>query len=283
VNYAHDFHAGNFADVFKHIFLTRILLYLCQKPAPLRFVETHAGSGLYDLSGEAAARGGEWRSGVQRLLSAPLEPPTQELIQPYVDIVGPLAGADPPLYPGSPLIAAALLRRQDRLIACELHTAAFARLKDNLRRDRRAKAIEIDGYQGLRAFIPPVERRGLVLIDPPFEDADEFARLAEALPAAARKWSSGVFMLWHPVKHRASADLFAAALGRDLVASGVRSVLRLELAVGAAEAGAPLARCGLLIANPPFLLEREAKLILPALSRRLGGAQGDHLIAQLAA
>ena len=174
-----------------------------------------------------------------------------------------MVGGDPPRYPGSPLIAAALLRRQDRLIACELHPAAFARLKDNLWRDRRAKAIEIDGYQGLRAFVPPVERRGLVLIDPPFEDADEFARLAEAVPAAARKWSSGVFMLWHPVKDRAAAGAFAAALGRDLAACGVGSVLRLELAVGAAEAGASLARCGLIIANPPFLLEREAKLILP--------------------
>jgi 23S rRNA (adenine2030-N6)-methyltransferase len=283
VNYAHDFHAGNFADVFKHIFLTRILLYLCQKPAPLRFVETHAGSGLYDLSSGAAARGGEWRNGVQRLLSAPLDPQAQELIQPYVDIVAPLASADAPRYPGSPLIAAALLRRQDRLIACELHPAAFARLKDNLWRDRRAKAIEIDGYNGLRAFIPPIERRGLVLIDPPFEDADEFARLAEAMPAAARKWPSGVFMLWHPVKDRAAANAFAAALGRDLAASGAGAVFRLELAVGAAEGSAPLARCGLIIANPPFLLEAEAKLILPSLGRRLGGAHGDHLIARLAA
>jgi 23S rRNA (adenine2030-N6)-methyltransferase len=280
VNYAHDFHAGNFAEVFKHIFLTRILLYLGQKPAPLRFIETHAGSGLYDLSGEAAARGGEWRGGVQRLLSAALEPAAQALIQPYADIVAPLVNGDPPRYPGSPVIASALLRRQDRLIACELHPAAFARLKDNLRPDRRAKAIEIDGYNGLKAFIPPVERRGLVLIDPPFEDADEFARLGQALPTAARKWASGVFMLWHPVKDRAGADAFAAALGRDLAASGITSILRLELAVGAVAARGPLARSGLIIANPPFSLEAEAQLILPGLSRRLGGAQSDHLIAR---
>jgi len=303
LNYAHDFHAGNFADVFKHIILTRILLYLRQKPAPLRFIETHAGSGLYDLSGEAASRGGEWRGGVQRLLDGPLEPAAQALIQPYADIVAPLVqpksferdaggkvgstfphpapSADPPRYPGSPLIASALLRPQDRLIACELHPAAFERLKANLHKDRRAKAIGIDGYNGLKAFIPPVERRGLVLIDPPFEAPDEFARLALALPAAARKWPGGVFMLWHPVKDRAAADAFAAALGRDFAASGVGSTLRLELGVGLAEARGPLARNGLIIANPPFCLEAEARQMLPSLSRRLGGAAGDHLIARL--
>jgi 23S rRNA (adenine2030-N6)-methyltransferase len=281
LNYAHDFHAGNFADVFKHIILTRILLYLGQKPAPLRFIETHAGSGFYDLSGEAASRGGEWRGGVQRLLDGPLELAAQALIQPYADIVAPLVGGDPPRYPGSPLIASALLRPQDRLIACELHPAAFERLKVNLHKDRRAKAIGIDGYNGLKAFIPPVERRGLVLIDPPFEAPDEFARLALALPAAARKWPGGVFMLWHPVKDRAAADAFAAGLGRDLAASGVGSTLRLELGVGLAEARGPLARNGLIIANPPFCLEAEARQMLPSLSRRLGGAAGDHLIARL--
>jgi 23S rRNA (adenine2030-N6)-methyltransferase len=278
MNYAHDFHAGNFADVFKHIFLTRILLYLAQKPAPFRFIETHAGSGLYDLAGPEAARGGEWRAGVLRLLSGPLDPAPRELIQPYVDIVAPLVGAKTPSYPGSPLIASASMRRQDRLIACELHPGAFERLQANLRADRRAKAIQIDGYVGLNAFIPPVERRGLVLIDPPFEDADELGRLAQALPAAARKWASGIFMLWHPVKDRAAADAFVDALGRGFAASGVATVLRLEIAVGAAEARAPLARCGMIIGNPPFSLEAEARLILPGLCQRLGGAHAEHLI-----
>ncbi len=281
MNYAHDFHAGNFADVFKHIFLTRILLYLGQKPAPLRLIETHAGSGFYDLSSAEAARGGEWRGGVLRLLERPLEPAAQALIQPYADIVAPHVGADPPLYPGSPLIASALLRREDRLIACELHPGAFARLKANLRGDRRAKAIEIDGYHGLKAFVPPPERRGLVLVDPPFEAADEFARLAEALPAAARKWAGGVFMLWHPVKDRAGAEAFARSIARGFAASGVGSALRLELAIGSVEARAPLARSALIIANPPFPLEAEAKVILPGLSQRLGGAHADHLIEWL--
>lgn len=282
MNYAHDFHAGNFADVFKHIFLTRVLLHLARKPAPLRVIDTHAGSGLYDLSGPQATTGAEWRAGVQRLLSGPLDASAQELVQPYLDIVASLAGAAAPRYPGSPLIAAALMRRQDRMIACDLHPGAFERLKANLSGDRRAKAILIDGYKALNAFVPPIERRGLVLIDPPFEDADEFARLAQAAPAAARKWASGVFMLWYPVKDRASANAFAGALGRGFAASGVASVLRLELATGVAEARAPLARCGLIVANPPFPLEEEAGLVLPGLSRRFGQSRispsGEYLI-----
>jgi 23S rRNA (adenine2030-N6)-methyltransferase len=281
LNYAHDFHAGNFADAFKHIFLTRILLYLAQKPAPVRFIETHGGSGLYDLSGSEAERSAEWRGGVARMLPAPFEPDVQGLIQPYLDIVAPLFGGDPPRYPGSPLIALALLRRQDRLIACELQQDAFPRLRANLWPDARAKAIAIDGYAGLNAFIPPVERRGLVLIDPPFENPDECVRLARALPAAARKWPTGVFMLWHPVKDRAAADGFARALGVDLAANGVSSILRLELQVDDVQPRGALARCGLIIANPPFPLESEARRILPDLSARLGVGRSDHLIEWL--
>jgi 23S rRNA (adenine2030-N6)-methyltransferase len=281
LNYAHDFHAGNFADVFKHVFLTRILLYLAQKPPPLRVIDTHAGGGLYELARPAAQKSAEWRGGVLRLLSSPLEAEAQALIQPYADIVAPGLGAAAPRYPGSPLIALALLRRQDRLIACDLHPDAAARLRNNLRAHSRAKAIAIDGYAALRAYIPPVERRGLVLIDPPYEEADEFARLAAALPAAARKWATGVFMLWHPVKDRAAAGAFAAALARGFAEAGVSSVLRLELQVGAVQPRGALGRSGLIIANPPFPLEAEARRILPALMRRLGCEQPDYLIEAL--
>ncbi|VTZ24542.1 Ribosomal RNA large subunit methyltransferase J [Methylocella tundrae] len=285
MNYAHDFHAGNFADVFKHIFLTRILHYLARKPAPLRYIETHAGSGLYDLAGPQAERTAEWRTGVLRLAASPLEPEAQALVEPYLDIVKPLIGADSPLYPGSPLIASALLRPQDKMLACELHPDAFQRLRANLRRDRRAKAMEIDGYTGLMAFVPPVERRGLVLIDPPFEDAAEFDRLARALPAAARKWTSGVFMLWHPVKDRAAVGAFARALAEGFAASGVKSVLRIELQIDDVRPQGALTRCGLIIANPPFTLEAEARRILPGLSQRLARSleapRADYLVEWL--
>jgi 23S rRNA (adenine2030-N6)-methyltransferase len=167
------------------------------------------------------------------------------------------------------------------MIACELHPEAFLRLKANLGSDRRAKAIALDGYAALKAFVPPPERRGLVLIDPPFEDIDEFARLSQALPAAARKWATGVFMLWYPVKDRSAAAAFAQSLGEGLVASGVKSTLRMELQIDVVRPLGAMARCGLIIANPPFVLDAEAKLILPSLSERLGVARADHMIEWL--
>ncbi len=278
MNYAHDFHAGNFADVFKHIFLTRILLYLQQKPGALRYIETHGGAGLYDLAGAEAEQTAEWRGGVLRLFRAPLDPEAHGLIEPYLRVVAPLVEADPPRYPGSPMIAQALLRPQDRMIACELHPRIFQRLKANLRSGPRAKAVEIDGYAALKAYVPPPERRGLVLIDPPFEDAGEFAHLLEALPGAARKWASGVFVLWHPVKDCTATNSFAKTLSGQLAQAGIRSVLRLELQIGEVLPRGALTRCGLIIANPPYTLEAEARIILPALVERLSDGRAVHLI-----
>ncbi|WP_395664754.1 23S rRNA (adenine(2030)-N(6))-methyltransferase RlmJ [Methylocella sp.] len=271
MNYAHDFHAGNFADVFKHVFLVRALLYLARKPAPLRYVETHAGSGLYDLSGERAEKTGEWRAGIGRLAEAALAADALALLAPYLDLVAPRVQGEAPTYPGSPLIARALLRGQDRLIACELHPQAFARLAEALSGDARAKAVEIDGYLGLKAFVPPPERRGLVLIDPPFEDRGEFARLAGALPAALRKWPTGAFMLWLPMKDD-SAPAFLTRLGDEVKPLG-RGVLRLELGITPVAQGGPLARTALVVVNPPYGFDDEARVILPELARVLG-AQG---------
>ncbi|ACK50541.1 protein of unknown function DUF519 [Methylocella silvestris BL2] len=275
MNYAHDFHAGNFADVLKHIFLVRILLYLRRKEAGFRYIETHAGGGLYDLGCARAEKTGEWRGGVLRLMQSEVAGPVRELIQPYLDCVAPYLSQEPPLYPGSPLIGAALLRPQDRLIACELHPEAFDRLAENLKTYRHAKPIEIDGYSGLKAYIPPPERRGLVLIDPPFEDAGEFARLGEALPAAARKWPTGIYMLWRPVKDRAAVAGFTRSLAQGLAAAGARAALRLELQIRPQERDGPLTRTDLLIVNPPFTLADEARLIMPELARSLGEAGSD--------
>lgn len=276
MNYAHDFHAGNFADVLKHVVLVRALTLLTRKDAALRYLETHAGSGMYDLSGERAGRTQEWRLGVGLLAGVRLEPAAQALVAPYLDIVaGPLAQGR---YPGSPLIAAALLRPQDRLVACELHPDAFARLKDALAGDRRARALELDGYQGLKAQTPPPERRGLVLIDPPFEDREEFARLSLALPAAVRKWPTGVFMLWLPVKDPRAAQDFAQGLGEATAPLAGRGALRLDLEVAPPAPDAPLARTALILVNPPFGLFEEAQAILPEFARVLGRGRGAHLV-----
>jgi 23S rRNA (adenine2030-N6)-methyltransferase len=200
MNYQHAFHAGNFADVHKHIVLTRILDYLRQKPAAFRVIDSHAGAGRYDLLGPQAARSGEWRDGIGRLF-APLlatssADPVQTLLATYLESVAALnPGGTLRFYPGSPLIAKALLRRQDRLIACELEPNAAASLKAALRGDARAKALAIDGWVALFANIPPKEHRGLVLIDPPYEESLDFTRLSEVLAQAHRKWPNGLVVV----------------------------------------------------------------------------------------
>src|SRR5207248_3866046 len=207
MNYRHAFHAGNFADVFKHAVLVRILLHLREKPAPFRVIDTHAGAGLYDLSGPEAVRSPEWRAGIARLLAAPLAEPARALVAPYLDVINSLNAPGPlTLYPGSPAIVCACLRSQDRLIACELDPSAAAALAHHVGRDRRAKAITIDGWIALNAYVPPPERRGLVLVDPSYEEDDDFVRLMLGLAGAHRKWPGGIYLLWYPIKGRGDPD-----------------------------------------------------------------------------
>src|SRR5437868_3009455 len=210
MNYRHAFHAGNFADVLKHIVLTRILLYLQEKPAAFRVIDTHAGAGRYDLTGSEAERSGEWRTGIARIMQARFSEKALPLVAPYLDIVRAFnAKAELKAYPGSPLIARALLRPQDRLTACEIEPGARKALIDALRRDTQARVVDLDGWTALNAFVPPNERRGLVLIDPPFEAKDEFERLADGFGEAFRKWPTGSYLIWYPVKSRRAADLLA--------------------------------------------------------------------------
>ncbi|MBV9567932.1 MAG: 23S rRNA (adenine(2030)-N(6))-methyltransferase RlmJ [Hyphomicrobiales bacterium] len=268
MNYRHVFHAGNFADVVKHAVLARILVHLAQKPQPFRVIDIHGGSGLYDLTGALANRTGEWRNGIGKLLGATLPPATRDLLAPYLDaVLARGSGGAVKFYPGSPLLALALMRPQDRLIACELEPHAATALARNLKADRRAKVIEQDGWLGLRAHLPPVERRGVVLIDPPFEAEDEFARLAKGIEDAHAKWPTGIYLVWYPVK-----DASAAGLARRLARAGIPKILRAEFRL-APPTGEALTACGLLVINPPWRLEGELKVILPALAEALG-AQG---------
>ncbi len=266
MNYRHAFHAGNFADVHKHSVLVRILVHLCLKPAAFRVIETHAGAGRYDLFGVEPSRSGEWHQGIERIWNARREGTPQPLLAPYLDLIAAL-NPDGKLraYPGSPLIAERLLRPQDRLVACELAPEAAALLAAALRGDRRAKALAIDGWTALGAYVPPKERRGLVIIDPPFEDATDFIRLSRALSAAHRKWPTGIYLLWYPIKERAAPD----ALARRLQKLAVPNVLRSELTLGPPRAEAGLVGSGLIVVNPPFTLERDLRTIMPELGRML--------------
>jgi 23S rRNA (adenine2030-N6)-methyltransferase len=261
LNYQHAFHAGNFADVHKHAVLARIICYLKAKPAALRVIDTHAGAGRYDLRGAQASRGGEWQEGIARLLDRPLPDEVRALLAPYLDVVRNLnPGGVLRVYPGSPLVALALMRPQDRLVACELEPRAAASLKAVLR-DRRAKALALDGWTALGAYVPPKERRGVVLVDPPFEDAADFTRLASALAAAHRKWPTGIYLLWYPIKERGAPD----ALARRLRKLAMPSVLRCEITLGPPRADAGLVGSGLIVINPPFKLDADLKILLPAL------------------
>jgi 23S rRNA (adenine2030-N6)-methyltransferase len=265
VNYRHAFHAGGFVDVVKHLILVRILAYLALKPAAFRVIDTHAGIGRYDLKSDEAQRSPEWREGIGRLVEKPLTGRAAELAAPYLDVI---AGENPKggvrYYPGSPLLARRLLREQDRLFALELHPEDRRALAKLFAGDIQVRVTEIDGWLALGAYLPPKERRGLVLIDPPFEEKGEFARLAEGLAVAHRKWATGIFALWYPLKDRRQVNGFIA----DVKASGITRVLRAELTVRRPEDG-ELFGTGMLIVNPPFTLEDELKVLLPALSERL--------------
>ena len=267
MNYRHAFHAGSFADVLKHAVLARILTYLREKEGAFRVIDTHAGAGLYDLTGPDARRGGEWQDGIARLLAASLAEPVRALLAPYLDVVGALNEPDQlKIYPGSPAVARAWLRPQDRLIACELSPKAESLLARNLRGDPRIKILEVDGWTALSAYVPPPERRGLVLIDPPFEEAADFHRLSHGLMQAHRKWATGIYALWYPVKDRGEPDALAKRLRR----AGIPRILRAELSVAPLSDPSRLNGSGLIVVNPPWTLESELSTLLPALAGILG-------------
>jgi 23S rRNA (adenine2030-N6)-methyltransferase len=272
MNYRHAFHAGGFADVIKHIALVRMLTYLQEKPAAFRVIDTHAGAGVYNLTSDEARRGGEWQTGIARLMQARFSETVLPLVKPYLDIVRAFnPQRDLEAYPGSPLIARALLRPQDRLTACEVEPKARKHLIDALRRDTQARVVDLDGWMALPAFVPPNERRGLVLIDPPYEQKDEFERMAEGFAQAFAKWPTGSYLLWYPVKSRRATDNLARQVA-EAAGAGAQPAkcLRLEFSVAPQAADAGLISAGLLIVNPPWKLLGELKAILPELEKPLG-------------
>jgi 23S rRNA (adenine2030-N6)-methyltransferase len=275
MNYRHVFHAGNFADVFKHAVLARILVHLCEKPQPFRVLDTHAGTGLYDLEGTQASRTGEWHDGIGRLMAQKPAGEAAALLAPYLDAVAALnSGGALKFYPGSPQLALSLMREQDRMVACELEPKAAAALAANLRRDKRAKAVETDGWQALNAYLPPPERRGLVVIDPPFEDRDEFENLVEGLDLGRRKWESGIYLLWYPIKGTGTA-----AFMRQLRKIPITKMLRTELHVKAA-ASDSFTGSGLIVVNPPWRLVDELKVMLPTLQATLAQGSGSRTVLE---
>ncbi|EJM98740.1 23S rRNA (adenine(2030)-N(6))-methyltransferase RlmJ [Phyllobacterium sp. YR531] len=266
MNYRHAYHAGNFADVVKHIILTRIVLYLQRKEQAFRVMDTHAGIGRYDLMGTEAGKTGEWVTGIGRVIDTKFDAPVAELLAPYLDIVR-TENADGQMrhYPGSPLIIRHLLRKQDRLSALELHPHDAKLLAEVFEGDFQTRVTPLDGWLALGAHLPPKEKRGLVLIDPPFEIGGEFDRMVDGLVRAHKRFSGGTFALWYPVKDLQQVKRFTNMLAD----TGIPKILQTELMIRTPSPEPRLDGTGMIIVNPPFTLEAELRTILPALSKIL--------------
>ena len=276
MNYRHAFHAGNFADVMKHVVLTRLIEYLKLKPAAFRVIDTHAGLGRYSLTGEEAKRNPEWQQGIGRLLKTTLPDKAAALIEPYLAVIesenqnGTLAR-----YPGSPLIARKLFRPQDRLSALELHPKDARELGKLFTGDVQTRVTALDGWLALNAYVPPKEKRGLVLVDPPFEEDGEWSRLVEGLAKAHKKWATGMYALWYPLKDVREVNAFVA----DLKATGIPRMLRAELTIDRPTTPPKLYGSGMILVNPPFTLENELNIVLPVLAKVLAeSGRGGHRI-----
>ena len=260
MNYRHAFHAGNFADVFKHAILAGLLQALKAKPTPFCYVDTHAGAGSYDLRGHEARKTGEASEGVLRLLDgAPRTNARRSpLLQDYLDLLtagkGASSGTAQSTYPGSPLIAARLMRDIDRAILCEVQPAEVTALKALFAGDARIAVHQRDGYAAIGALLPPKERRGVVLIDPPFEAQEqEFRAIEAALSVALARWPTGIYAIWYPIKRRETTRPFL----RWFAANGVRKTLVAELLVHADDSPLRLNGCGMVIVNAPWRFDRQ--------------------------
>lgn len=272
LSYRHAFHAGNFADVFKHALLCLTLDYLKEKDKPFCYLETHAGAGRYDLSSAPSQKNREYVGGIQRLWDSRDIPSS---LVPYLNIVAAINGGSPPAplrhYPGSPQLARQMLREHDRMVLCELHSSEYPLLKQEFAGDKQVAVHHQDGYVGLKAHLPPKERRGLVLIDPAFELRDETVRATQGLALAHQRWSTGIFALWYPI-----AELpFRNRLLRLVEELRIPKVLVAELSLDEIAGTGPMVGTGMVLINPPWRLEGQLQQALPwlhgALSPKGGG------------
>lgn len=264
MNYRHAFHAGNLGDVVKHAVLVRLLIHLCAKPKPFFVLDSHAGVGLYDLAGPEAVRTGEAAGGIDRLLERQaLQPPS---LAPYLAAIRACreSVAQARAYPGSPWLIRHVLRPGDRFAACDLHPVDAAALRSLFRHDAQVAVHHRDGYEAVKALLPPAQRRGLVLMDPPYEDPAEAERIARALAHGHRRFANGLYVIWYPIKERAAVWRLQDAL----VATGIRRMLKAEVLLYAYEDIVRLNGCGLIIVNPPGAVVAD----LPGLLNHLHGA-----------
>jgi 23S rRNA (adenine2030-N6)-methyltransferase len=279
MNYRHAFHAGNFADVLKHAVVALCLEHLAKKDKLFRVIDTHAGIGLYDLTSDQARRSPEFADGIVRVMEAERPGGVEVALAPLlkaVRAVNPGAGALT-AYPGSPEIAAQLARTGDRIQLCELHPEDARTLDRRYAKDARIKVEARDGYKALKSLVPPREKRGLVLVDPPFEDRDELAHMAEAIMPALKVWPTGTYVFWRPLKDLWAAERFDVGLAEWLISElriAPEKILRADLWVRDLESEGKLAGAGVVVVNPPYTLEDQLLALLPWLADTLAQGEG---------
>ena len=271
MNYRHAYHAGNFADVLKHVILARVIEHLKLKPQPFRVIDTHAGTGRYDLAGVEAGKTGEWEQGIGRVLAAQIPAAAESLLTPYLQAVRSLNGEGALRhYPGSPLLARMLMRRGDQLVANELHEIDHNALKALFNNAPDTKILNLDAWTAVKSLLPPKERRGAILIDPPFEMSDEFERLAGAVENALSRFKTGIYLIWYPLKcERAVARLLA-----KVKSAGAPKGLDARLWVSNPDEAAGLAGSGVLVINPPYQLAADLDVLLPVLASLMSQGRG---------
>ena len=282
MNYRHAYHAGNFADVLKHTVLLALVEALQAKSTPYCYIDTHAGSGSYALDGVEANKTGEYKDGIARLLYPDLAPahptdgrpnaPLPPLLRRWLDAILALPGNEDglKLYPGSPLLAAHAMRADDSAQLCELHPEEATKLRELFRRDARVHVHQRNGYEALKALVPPQEKRGLVLIDPPYETQDaEYKTIEQALKSALLRWPTGIYAVWYPIKLRSQVQPFL----RGLTRSGAKRVLRAELLLHPDDSPLRLNGSGMVILNAPWQLDEALRDSLRAMAQRLSQQQ----------
>jgi 23S rRNA (adenine2030-N6)-methyltransferase len=281
MNYRHAYHAGNFADVIKHIVLINLISAMHKKDKSFCYIDTHAGAGCYDLFADSPNKTKEYEGGIEKIIRAD-HPPA--LIKQYLDCIhginNKLTGskyASLRYYPGSPLIARAFARAHDRLIACELQPQEYEKLRTTFLGDKQVAVHHTDGFLGLKAFLPPPERRGLILIDPPYENPDEFTRIAQSLPAALKRFETGVYAIWYPIKEHNQVERFY----RSLESRIEKPITVIELTIYP-DLPHHLNGCGMAVINPPFQFTETTKEILPWVWQALAvNGAGMHKVLNL--
>lgn len=268
MNYRHSYHAGNFADVVKHVILTALITSISRKDSPYCYIDTHAGTGYYDLFSEFAKKSKEYEGGIEKIIQQENPPP---LVKRYLDCVHKINNelteskfASLRYYPGSPMIARYLARPHDRIIACELQPQEYQSLRAAFAGDKQVAIHHTDGFLGLKAFLPPHERRGLVLIDPPYENPDEFSRIAHSLPIALKRWEKGIYAIWYPIKEKRQVDRFYNTIKENIHLP----VFAIELTIYP-DLPNHLNGCGIVVINPPWQFDVSVNEILPWLWKAL--------------